>query len=162
MIYNELMAKGTSKSIEWKAAESIDHERSTGWYVVLYGVALVLTGLCVWGQQWITIGLIVVVVVALQVVGNKPARMMEYGLSPDGLTINGQLHPFGEYCGFGVRHDGNFWQLVLLPVARFGTETSIFIRDDHGEEIVDMLGKILPMEQINKDIIGNIARKLKL
>lgn len=156
------MAEGTSKTIEWKAAESIDHERSTGWYITLYGIALVLIGLCIWGQQWITIGLIVIVVVALQVVGSKPARMMEYKLSHEGLTINGQLHLFSEYRGFGVRHDGHFWQLVMLPTARFATETSIFIRDDHGEEIVDMLGKILPMEQLNKDIIGSISRKLKL
>lgn len=162
MVYNGLMAKGGVKTIEWKAAESVDHERSTGWHIILYGVALVLIGLCVWSKNWIGIGLVVIIVVALQVVGSKPARMMEYKLSEEGLTINGQLHLFSEYRGFGVRHDGQFWQLVLLPTARFAPETSIFIRDDHGEEIVDVLGQILPMEQVNKDIIGNIARKLKL
>jgi hypothetical protein len=162
MVYNELMAKGTSKTIEWKAAESIDHERSTSWYIVLYGIAVVLIGLCVWAQLWTTIGLIIVVVVALQVVGSKPARMISYSLSPEGLTVNDKLHPYSEYRGFGVRHDGHFWQLVLLPTARFAAETSIFIRDEHGEEIVDFLGKILPMEQLNKDFIGHIARKLKL
>ena len=162
MVYNELMSKEAPESIEWKAAEAIESERSKSWYIILYAVALILIGLCIWGQQWITIGLIVVVVVALQVVGSQPARMMDYELSEEGLKINGHLHPFSEYRGFGVRNDGHFWQLVLLPTARFGTETSIFIRDDHGEQIVDMLGRILPMEQLNKDFIGSIARKLKL
>jgi hypothetical protein len=156
------MTKSTPKTIEWKAAESIDHQRSAGWYVILYGVAIILIGLCVWAQQWITIALIIIIIIGLQVVGNKPSRMIDYSLSSEGLTINGRLHPFSEYRGFGVRHDGHFWQLVLLPTARFAMETSIFIRDEHGEEIVDFLGAILPMEQINKDIIGHIARKLKL
>jgi hypothetical protein len=150
------------KTIKWQAAEAIDYKRSGGWYAALFIIALALVGVCVWLKQWATIALIVVIVVAILVVHKKPSRMINYELSNAGFSINGVRHEFSEYRGFGVRHDGEFWTLVLLPIKRFGTETTIFIRDDQGEAIVDMLGKILPMERLGRDFIGGITKKLKL
>jgi hypothetical protein len=157
------MAKpNKSEIIEWQAAEALDFKRSGGWYAILFIAAAIIIGVCIWWQQWTTIALVIVIVIAIIVVNKKPARTIHYLLSSDGLEIDGQKHDFGEYRGFGVRHDGDFWTLVLLPVKRFGTETTIFIRDEQGEKIVDLLGDILPMEQLKHDIVGKITKKLKL
>jgi hypothetical protein len=155
------MVNEKDKPIEWQAAEAIDYKRSSGWYVVLFLIAAAVIGICIWQKQWVTIVLVVVIVAAILVVQKQPTRVLKYSLTPDGVVINNKNHPFDEYRAFGVRHDGNFWSLVLIPVKRFGAETTIFIREEHGEQIVDFIGQYLPMEKVGDDVIGKITRKLK-
>jgi hypothetical protein len=51
---------------------------------------------------------------------------------------------------------------VFLPKKRFSPSVSIYFPEESGEQIVDILGSILPMEKIKLDFIDRIVRKLKL
>ena len=78
------------------------------------------------------------------------------------MKIDEAKHGFNEYRAFGVRKDGALWQLVLLPVKRFGLPTAMFINEDQGEKIVDFVGARLPMEKVEMDTADKISRRLKL
>lgn len=153
---------GGNKAVSWSASESVDHERGKLWYVVLVLLAAVIIGLSVWLRLWTTGALALVVSVAIFVVTRKPSREIQYSLSDEGISIGGNLRRYDEFRAFGVRHDGAFWQLVLIPVTRFGMSVTIFINEDQGEEIVDILGARLPMEEMKNDAIDNVIRRLKL
>lgn len=157
--------------IHWTASESIDHARSKKWYAgAAIIAAIIIVGLVVLDifriidlMTMITTGvLVIMMLIAVFMVTKKPVREIDYILTESGLTIAGQLHPFNEFRGFGVRHQGALWQLVLLPVKRFGLSVTMFIHEDQGEEIVDTLGMILPMEDVKTDLIDNITRRLKI
>ncbi|MCL2451262.1 hypothetical protein FWD20_00005, partial [Candidatus Saccharibacteria bacterium] len=158
---------GKTLNIEWTASESIDHDRGVKWYVVAIVVVLVIMGLNLW-LQGINFGsisfevLIVVVFVALLIVSSRPARELRYALTDEGISVEGQLHPFAEFRAFGVRREGKLWQLVLIPVKRFSFGITIYIHDDQGEAIVDALGARLPMENIKTDWLDKVVNKLKM
>jgi uncharacterized membrane protein YhaH (DUF805 family) len=156
-----------NQSIRWTASEAVDHERGVWWYIIAVVVVLALAGLSIW-QQGIgfasisTIVLIVVLFVAVLTVSRRPARELRYTLDNDGLTIENQLHPYSEFRAFGVHHDIAMWQLVLIPVKRFGMSIEIFINDDNGEAIVDFLGARLPMEDVRANSLDKLVHKLKI
>ena len=157
--------------IRWTASEAIEHTRGKNWYIAAVAVAvllvLALAALDIFKimdlMSAITTGaLVVIILVAVIMVAKKPPRDIDYILTENGLTIAGQLHPFSEFRAFGVRKIGALWQLVLLPVKRFGMGVTLFIHEDQGEDIVDTLGAILPMEDVKTDLVDNISRKLKI
>jgi hypothetical protein len=104
----------------------------------------------------------VVTFVALLTVSHRPARELHYTLTSDGLTVEDQTRPFSDFRAFGVQQYGAMWQLVLIPVKRFGLSVTMFIHDDQGEEIVDALGTRLPMEEVKIDLLDKIIHRLKI
>lgn len=155
------MAK-EDKKISWQAAEAILYKHNGQYYMVLISVVVVLAGLCIWLQQWATIALVVLMALAIVVVNRKPSKLSRYEVSSEGVSVNGTVHSYNEFRNFGVRRDGGFWSLVLVPVKRFAQETTIFIKEDQGEEIVDLVAKFLPMEKLRTDIFGKITRFLQI
>jgi hypothetical protein len=151
-----------TQSIIWTASESVDHQRGKIWYLVAILVAAAIVGLAIWTKQYTMGGLAIIMLIAVIVVVRKPAREINYELSDAGLTIDGRLRPFEEFRAFGVRRDGALWQLVLIPVKRFGLAVTMFIHDDQGEQIVDALGGRLPMEDVPVDMVDKLTRRLKL
>jgi hypothetical protein len=115
----------------------------------------------VWGS-WSTALLVVIIDVSIIVVGNRPSRMLNYELSEEGFKINDYLTDFSKFKSFSVSHDGEFWSLILIPAQRFGLEVSSYIPEDKGEEIVDFLAKVLPMENPRSELMNKLIRKLKL
>lgn len=164
-MYNVVMAKDKikdNKKISWQAAEAILYKHNKQYYMILASVVVVLSGLCIWLQQWITMALIILMAVAIVVVNKKPFKLIQYEVSSEGISINGKIHDYSDFRSFGVRHDGGFWSLVLMPVKRFASETTIFIKKEQGEEIIDLVAKFLPMEKLRADIFGKITRFLQI
>ena len=154
--------KQVEDTITWSASDSIGHERGVLWHVTLFVITMAVVGVSIWLKQW-TLGILaVIILVAILVVTKKPVHELTYELSSEGLKIDEAKHGFNEYRAFGVKKDGALWQLVLLPVKRFGLPTAMFINEDQGEKIVDFVGARLPMEKVEMDTADKISRRLKL
>jgi len=163
--------KAAPVEIHWTASDGIDHQRGRGWYigviVIVVAISALLATLAFFEIFSLTTSitteiLVVVMAAALFVVTRLPAREVKYTLTDAGLTIEGQLHPFSEFRAFGVRRAGATWQLVLIPVKRFGASVTMFIHESQGEEIIDELGVRLPMEDVKNDLMDNLIRRLKI
>jgi hypothetical protein len=50
----------------------------------------------------------------------------------------------------------------LIPVTRFGMSTTVFIHEDQGEQIIDIFGARLPMEETKLDFVDKLIQRLKL
>lgn len=151
-----------SNSIQWTASDAVEHERSKAWYILATLITAGVIGLAIWMNQWSLAILVFIILIAIFVVVGKPSREIHYELSSDGLSVDGRLYPISDFRAFGVRHDGALWQLVLIPVKRFALSVTTFINEDQGEQIVDFLGAVLPMEEVQQDFVDTISKRLKL
>ena len=157
--------------IQWSASEAIDHNHSGKWNLVLVLITLailaILAVLVVFNifqiVSAISTGVMVIAMVAaIFVVSKRPAREINYILNGNGVVIDGIIHPFAEYRAFSVRQIGAMWELVLIPVKRFGLGNTMFIHEDQGEEIVDILGERMPMEESAENFVDKLIKIIKL
>lgn len=157
--------------ITWTASESVTEKRSTTWYAVVVGIFIVIVAasILLFIFNFVdllalisTLVLAVAMFVALLVSTRLPNRESTYVLSSSGIDINGQHYGFDSFRAFGVRQSGGLWQLVLIPVKRFGMETVAFIDEHSGEQIVDILANYLPMEEVPENGVDKLIGRLKI
>lgn len=148
--------------IEWEGQEYVAHDKQGGWFVGLVMVGLALVGLSVLLKWWTFTALIVVSVVALMLYAVRPPRKIQYSLSTDGLTEGEKLYKYDDYKSFGVLRDGARFAIVLTPRKRFSPSVTVYFPEDKGEEIVDMFGARIPMEEVKLDLLDKIVRFLRI
>jgi len=155
--------KAKSKTlINWEAREYIEHKKTVGWYVGLAVVTVALLVLAVALKYWSFVAVIIAAAAALLFYVSRPPRMLHYSLSDDGVTEGNTLQTFDKFRAFGVLNEDNHYSIVLIPKKRLGTRTIIYFPETEGEQIVDVFGEHLPMEEVHLDAIDRLVRILKI
>jgi hypothetical protein len=153
--------QATSQSLEWQASEYVEHEKSMKWFVILAVATLVLIAVAVFLLNNYTFAvLIVVMAIAVAVWARRPANEMHYRLDAAGVWVNGKFFAMHDFRSFGVMQEGAIYAVVLLPVKRLTPGVRVYFPEELGEQIVDILGTSMPMEDIQPDWIDSITRKL--
>lgn len=149
--------------VNWDASEYIDHQRDGLWFVVFITVTVVLLAAAIFLFSNYTFALLIVVMaVAIGIYTRRPPRVVHYSLTGKGLFTGEQFHPFSEFRAFGILKDGPLFSVMLLPTKRFSPATNVYFSENQGEEIVDILGSFLPMEELHLDWVDNLLRRLRL
>ncbi len=150
--------------VTWTAQEYIHPDKSKWWYVIFWAVVVLFIALDVFLLKiWSFSVLIVVMAVALVVYIRRPPRDNTYTLSQkQGLYIGEKLYHFDEFKAFGLIRDGEHYSIMLIPRKRFSPGVSVYFPDNAGEQIVDILGQRLPMQELKLDMIDLVVRKLRL
>ena len=161
MWYNEIMVKEL-KSVEWEAEEYLEQDRNTWWYVGLFAVGAALGVLAVFIQSWTFLALIILSIVVIIIMTLRAPRKIKYVLSKEGLMEGGQMHKYEDFRAFGILKEGGHFSAVLIPKKRFGIQTKVYFPEKNGEEIVDMLGARLPMEEVKLDFLDKIVNFLRI
>jgi hypothetical protein len=149
------------QSIEWEASEYIHHEKGAAWMVILAFVALSGIGVAIWFSLWMFAFLITIMAAAFGFYAVRKPKTMHYKLSGKGLTIGGKDFPMSDFSAFGVIDDGALLSIRLIPTKRLAPAIMIYFAEDDGEEIVDLLGSHIPMEQMQPDLMDAIMRRLR-
>lgn len=155
-----------SEPIHWSANEYIHQEKNGLWYVIF---AIVVLAFIVADIYWIKSFLfsfsILIVVMAAAVImfARRPPRTIDYTLSGDqGLYIGEKLYHFSEFKAFGLIRDQGEHSIVLIPIKRFSPGITVYFPEESGEQIVDIFGARLPMQELKLDAIDVVVRKLRL
>jgi hypothetical protein len=150
--------------VSWTAHEYIHVEKNGLWYVIFAAVVIGLIALDIFVLRSYTFSaLVVVMAVALVIYSRRPPRTIQYTLSGDqGLYIGEKLYNFGDFKAFGLIKDGEHHSIMLLPTKRFAPGVSVYFPEEAGEQIVDILGARLPMQNFKLDLIDMIVRQLRL
>ena len=148
--------------VNWEAQEYVARDKNIGWYIGLIIVGLGLSALAVWLAQWTFLGLIVVSVVAILVYSSRPPRMLHYSLSDKGLSEGNRLYGFSQFKAFGVLRDDKRFSIILIPKKRFSARVTVYFPETQGEQIVDMFGERLPMEEVKMDLLDKLVRFLRI
>lgn len=152
----------TDEPVTWSALEYIHQEKGTTWFVIFGVIVAVLLGVTIFFQQISFAVLIVVIVAVIVVTSRRPPRELAYGLSDEGLSIDGKMHPFENFKAFGVIRDGEEYSVMLIPTQRFQPGVTVYFPEEAGEDIVDMLGSRLPMKDLHLDVVDRVVRLLRL
>ncbi len=165
-------SEGPNFEIKWSATEAVNHDHNSKWYLtvgIIFAVVAVVIILLTIFKLFTVFTAVATGAMAMAMLGaiivssKKPYQELEYKLTPEGLSIQNQLHPYGEFRAFGVNQlDNGLWQLSLIPVKRFGMTVTAFIGEDQGEQIVDILGARLPMEEIRTSFADKLIERFKL
>ncbi|MBQ6486439.1 hypothetical protein IJI76_01785 [Candidatus Saccharibacteria bacterium] len=156
------MADEKTSTVRWEAEEYIQHDKNAGWYIGLVMIGLVLVALSVWLRWWSFTALVVLAFISLLIYVLRPPRKIKYSLNSKGLTEGEKLYVFEDYRAFGILQDDTNFAIVLMPRKRFSPAVTIYFPKEKGEEIVDMFGARLPMEEVKLDAIDKIVRKLRI
>ena len=151
-------------SITWSAQEYIHPDKTPIWYILFGFVAIALVAVDIFFlRSWTFSALVLVMAIAVIVYIRRPARTLTYALSStQGLYVGEQLHPFEEFKSFGLITADGSNSIMLVPRKRFAPGVSVYFPEEAGEQIVDILGSRLPMEELKLDAVDIIVRKLRL
>jgi hypothetical protein len=154
----------TEKPVTWTAQEYVHLDKSPLWFILFAVVVLVLVAVDVFFlQSWTFSALVIVMAVAVIIYARRPPRTLTYGLSAGhGLYVGERLYHFDDFKAFGVIQDGDHHSIMLIPTKRFSPGVSVYFPEEVGEQIVDILGQRLPMENLKLDVIDIVVRKLRL
>ena len=155
-------AKAKSQVVKWEAEEYITHDKNAGWYIGLAIVGLALVALSVWLKWWTFTALIVLCIVSLLLYVLRPPRKIKYEVDGKGLTEGEKTYLFEDYRAFGILQDDTNFAIVMKPRKRFSPAVTVYFPKEKGEEIVDVFGSKLQMEDIKLDLIDKIVRKLRI
>jgi hypothetical protein len=149
-------------SVVWTAAEYIEHDRSSGWYMALVAGTAVLTAIVYFiTKDYLAAGVIPVLgfIVGFSA-GHKP-RQLEYELSDSGLRIGTKNYPYDQFKSFSLIPEGELNSINLLPVKRFMPMISAYFAPGDQERIAASLGNHLPFEQRQMDGVDRLSRHLR-
>ena len=160
-------ARSTDKSIpetvSWVAKEYIAAEKNAVWYT---GLAVVVVAVIILDffvlKAWTVSFLILAIAAVLIAMSVRPSRDIQYKLTQKGLYIGEQFYDFADYKAFGVTHDGKENSILLIPVKRFRPGLSVYFPLESGEQIVDLIGQRLSMQEIKLDFVDQMVRMLRL
>lgn len=160
----EAAAVSNDAPVTWTAQEYIHPDKSPIWFVLFVLVVLGLVAVDFFLlHSWTFSALVIVMAVAVIIYTRRPARTVTYGLSPQqGLYVGDKQYHFSDFKAFGLIKDGEHNSIMLIPTKRFSPGVSVYFPAESGEQIVDILGKALPMQDLKLDIIDVVVRKLRL
>lgn len=152
-----------SETVTWQAKEFIHQEKNGLWFAIFSVVLIALMAAAILlMKSWSFAILLVVIAAVIIVFSKRPPRVMNYSLSTKGLSIGETLHPFKDFKAFGVIHDGAEYSIMLIPTKRFMPGITVYFPEELGEEIVDILGSRMPMQELHLDMLDRIIRKIRL
>lgn len=149
------------QSMQWQAEEYIHHPKGYGWIVGLVIVTVLLASLAVWLQAWTFVLLVVLLGIAIGIYAYRPPRTISYVLSGAMLEIDSRPYPLKNFRAFGILSKGDFHTIMLLPAKRYMPPIHIYFSDNEGEQLVDILGALLPMEPLRHSTIDVLMDLLK-
>lgn len=149
--------------ISWTAAEYAETVKSQRWFVILAVGAAVLAGLALfWLRDIVLSIMIVAMTVTLVIITKRPPREMSYSLSYANFTVNQKVFPISSFRSFGLVQEGAVWNIRLFSNKRFIPPVTAYIPNEQGEQIIDTLGALLPMEDIEPDFVDKLVAKSKI
>lgn len=149
--------------VRWQAPEYMQADRSMSWYIVLGVVGLALMILAIFVMKSPTFAVLIpIMVAALVVYMRRPAPIINYVISRKGIHANDKLYGYDQFKSFGVLTHNNTHTVVLVPRKRFELGVNMFIPEDVGESVVDMLAARLPMKDVQPDFFDKIIARLHL
>lgn len=151
-----------AEEVTWQAEEYVVPGRNTWWYIGLFIVGGGLCALSIFLGWWTFLVLIILSIVTILISAFRPPRKINYKLDKKGLTEGTTLHKFEDYKAFGILKEGDHYSAILIPKKRLGLSTKVYFPEGSGEEIVDILGNRLPMEEIKLDFLDKIVNFLRI
>lgn len=148
-------------SYSWQASEFIYHEKPAGWYAGLWAIAAALSLVLGLTGQWLAIGVVTVMALAIAVYSRKQPRTLDYTVDGHGVSVDGKLRPYRQFLSFSIHPDLSWASVDLEPAQRLTPRLTLLCGNDQLDRIEAILSDHLPKVQRAPDLTERLARYLK-
>jgi hypothetical protein len=152
----------TGEVVKWTASEYVDHAKGPAWFATM-GIALfIVVGIL----YFVTKDILASVLVGLAGItfgifaGRRP-QVLEYSISPQGITIGQRKHDFADFKSFSLIESGPLPAILLLPLKRFLPPITIFYDPKEEDKIIDALADYLPHEDREPDAVDKLMSRIR-
>lgn len=154
--------EGPDGSITWTASEFVAHHKSSGWYLGLAVLAVVVSAL-VWllTKDKVSAGVVLVGAVVFGAYAARQPRQLEYRLDQQGLSIGRRHFSYQEFRSFSLMPEGAFQSIAFVPLKRFAPLTTIYFDPSDQTKITALLSERLPYEERQKDAIDKLMWRIR-
>ena len=149
-------------SVSWTASEFVAHEKNGGWFAILIAGSIILAAIIfIVTREWLSIIAITVLAVAVGVFGNLKPRVLQYEISPKGITVGDKHFAFEDFKSFSVIEDGAIASIQLLPQKRLKTLLTVYLDPAQTDNIIELLGDYLPFDQRKRDMSDKLSSRFR-
>jgi hypothetical protein len=159
------MAEATqeSNSIDWTASEFIDHQRGSGWYLLLLGCTVALAAFVyLISKDYVATVIIVALGFVTGSIGHLKPKQAQYLLTDKGFHVDDQFYAYNQFKFFSIVHEGELSSLVFARTKRYLPPLTAFIDKEAEDAITELVGEHLPMQNTTLDGIDRLSRRLRL
>lgn len=148
--------------VHWEASEFVDHQKSTGWFLVLGLGALIGCVLIYFiTRSILSTTVAVLAVLAFGMIARQKPRTLVYALYGKSIKIGEKSYSYNDFRSFSVSNEGGLPSVSLQPIKRFMPILTIFFPPEDGEKIFDTLASRMPHEQRKDDAVERLMRKIR-
>ena len=147
--------------LQWRAPEFAYTKKPVGWFVALGVLFAGLVALAIYTQQWLTIGLLAVMAIAVAVYANREPRELDYEITNYGIKINDKDYDFDKFRSYYEMDDYGHKYIDFVPVKRFDLLVSIPVPPELEDDIEDLMNQVLPKTETRNDAIDKLFRFLR-
>ena len=152
----------TEGAVTWTAAEYIEHDRSSSWYVILVAATLILSAVTYFiTKDYFATGVILVLGFIVGFSASHKPRQLEYEISDSGLRIGAKTYPYNQFKSFSVIGEGALSSINLVPIKRLMPMITAYFAPGDQERIANSLGSHLPYEERQMDRVDRLSRRLR-
>jgi hypothetical protein len=153
---------GKSDSISWSASEFIAHEKSFGWFALLFlaTVSLAASVLLLTRDKISTVVIVLVGIVFGILAARKP-KTIAYKVDNSGLNVGEHHYVYGQFRSFAIVDEDAFSSVVFMPMRRFMPLITVYYDPKDEDKIVSILSQWLPLETHRLDFIDNFMRRIR-
>ncbi len=152
----------TGQNITWTASEYVSHEKTVSWFLSAGGATLALAAVIyLVTRELISTVVIAVLGAAFALFAARPPRVLDYALDHHGVQIGDRAYPFELFRSFSVLQEGAMRYILLMPLQRFGIPITVYYDPADENQIIDMLGAILPREDRNPSPVDSLMHKIR-
>lgn len=150
--------------ISWTASEFIYHEKKFIWYLGLMTATLLtsLIGYLALGRDWYTAAIITLLGIIFGFAAARKPRVLNYAVDDYGLMVDQKHYDYDNFKSFSVSDDnGPITSLVFMPSKRIGTVITIYVPSENLDDVTDIVGLYLPVEDHVSGLADKFLNKIK-
>lgn len=148
--------------VRWTASEYVDHAKGPAWFALM-GIGLfILVGLVYFVIKDVLAAVLVGFAgITFGIFAGRRPQVLQYSISPQGITIGQRTHSFAEFKSFSLTENGPLPAVLLMPLRRFLPPITIFYDPREEDKIIDALADYLPHEEREPDIVDRLMSKIR-
>jgi len=130
----------------WKSPDHIVYARSSVWYLIVVGAALILCGLLVWQSNWTGLALVVIATFVMIYLSRRSPQVVEVSFYEKGFVAENHVYDFSEFKSFWIT-DADMPKFYFQRTGRFSGQVTVPAQDIDLEPVRAYLTKHLPEEE---------------
>ena len=151
-----------TNEVKWSASEFISHQKTTGWYLMLIMITIVVSGIIfLLTRQYISVGVIIVLAIAFGVYGSVSPRSLEYSVDSSGITVDKKHYNYELFKVVQRIEGGIIPSITFIPVKRFAVPLTIYFSPEQESQILDIVGEFLPTEIKQIEAMDKLVARLR-